>query len=156
EGVHLSVSTLADWVAAVDDSMAPLAARTRALVLTSHLVQADDTGLKVQDDKAPGGSKRGHLWCYVGDATWAAFVYTPDWSKEGPQSFLASRRGWLQADAYKGYDGLFTRKGATAIEVGCWAHARRPFFELLQSGDGRAAVLLDKVRRLYAIEAKAD
>lgn len=155
EGVHLAVSTLADWVAAVDDSVEPVAERTREIVLTSHLVQADDTGLKVLDDKAPGGSKRGHLWCYVGDATWAAFVYTPDWRKEGPQSFLAERRGWLQADAYKGYDDLFTRKGATAIEVGCWAHARRGFVELFQSGEVRAAVLLQKVQRLYAIEAQA-
>jgi transposase len=156
EGVDLAVSTLADWVAAVDTSLAPLAERIRELVLCSHLTQADDTGLKVLDDKAPGGSKRGHLWCYLGDAKWAAFVYTPDWRKEGPQSFLAERKGWLQADAYKGYDGLFTRDGATAIEVGCWAHARRPFFELFQAGDVRAAVLLEKVQRLYAVEAEAD
>jgi transposase len=156
EGVHLAVSTLADWVAAVADSLAPLAERTRELVLASHLVQADDTGLKVLDDKAPGGSKRGHLWCYVGDAKWTSFVYTPDWRKEGPQSFLAERRGWLQADAYKGYDGLFSRPGATAVEVGCWSHGRRGFVELFQGGDVRSAVLLEKVQRLYAVEREAN
>jgi transposase len=40
--------------------------------------------------------------------------------------------------------------------VGCWSHARRPFVELFQAGDARAAVLLEKVQRLYAIEDEAD
>jgi transposase len=155
EAVDLAVSTLADWVKAADVALRPLADRIREHALHAHLLQADDTGIKVLDEDAPGGSKRGHLWMYAGDATWAAVVYTPDWRKEGPLSFLAERRGWVQADAYAGYDGLYSRRGATAVEVGCWAHARRPFFELWQGGDLRAHRVLSLIGDLYAIEEKA-
>jgi hypothetical protein len=44
---------------------------------------ADDTGIKVLDGDTAGGSKRGHLWCYVGDAIEVVFRYTPDWSVKG-------------------------------------------------------------------------
>ncbi|MCC6997683.1 MAG: IS66 family transposase [Deltaproteobacteria bacterium] len=152
EGVELPVSTLTDWVTAVHSTIAPLCVRIGEHAIVSHVLQADDTGINVLDQDAPGGAKRGHLWCYVGDATWASFTHTPDWRKEGPQSYLAARRGWLVADAYKGYDGLFTRPGATPVEVACWAHARRPFAELALGGDARAAPVIELVRKLYEIE----
>jgi transposase len=155
EGVDLPVSTLADWVAAFHQTVVPLVMRLGDRVLGAHLVNADDTGIKVLDRDAPGGAKKGHLWCYVGDARDLIFRYTPDWSKEGPQSFLATRRGWLQADAYRGYDGLFNRADATAVEVACWAHGRRPFAELALEGDARAAPMIQWCQKLYAIEAQA-
>lgn len=154
EKVDLAVSTLSGWVEAGHDALMPLAERIRALARASYLVQADDTGLKVLDRDSPGGSKRGHLWCYVGDEKLVAIVYTPSWRKEGPQGFLAGRRGYVQADAYKGYDGLFDQEGATAVEVGCWAHARRYFYETLQMGDVRAAIPMKHIQDLYAVEAR--
>jgi transposase len=155
EGVDLAVSTMVDWVAAVATSLQPLAHRQEKLALVAHVLGADDTGIKVLDKDAPGGAKRGHLWCYIADAMYAVFRYTPDWSKEGPQTFLEKRRGWLQADAYRGYDGIFARKDATAIEVGCWAHARRPFAELALDQDARAAPIIELIRALYAVEGRA-
>lgn len=74
DGVDLAVSTLAGWVEAGHDALHPLAERIRALAHTAYLVQADDTGLKVLDKDSPGGSKRGHLWCYVGDEKLVAIV----------------------------------------------------------------------------------
>jgi transposase len=155
EGVEIPVSTMVDWVAAVAASLLPLAERLAERILTAHVVGADDTGIKVLDGDTAGGSKRGHLWCYVGDAIDVVFRYTPDWSKEGPQSFLATRKGWLQADAYRGYDGLFNRPAATAVEVGCWAHARRPFAELALDGDARAGPIVELVKAMYEVESRA-
>lgn len=48
------------------------------------------------------------------------------------QAHLASWSGILQADAYSGYGELY-REGRTPtpiLEAGCFAHARRKFFEL--------------------------
>ena len=95
------------------------------------------------------------MWVYLGDSTWAAFVYTPDWKQEGPLSFLEGRVGWLLVDGYKGYDKLFTRPGATAVEVGCWSHARRYFVEALEAGDTRAALPLSLMGRLFEVEREA-
>lgn len=83
-----------------------------------------------------------------------SFDYTPTWEAEGPCAFLADRVGWLQADAYKGYDRLFTGPEGTAVEVGCWAHARRYYFEALPS-DRRAGVALAWIGKLYEVEREA-
>jgi transposase len=154
-GVDLKASTLGDWVTAGTDALDPIARAIWRNALGAHLLQSDDTGIKVLDKDHPNGVKRGHLWVYLGDGRWSAFVYTPDWKGEWPQSFLAERKGWLQVDGYAGYDDLFTREGATAIEVSCWAHARRGFVETLEAGDLRAAIPVELIRKLYAIERAA-
>ena len=154
-GVELNPSTLGDWVAAGTDALSPIARAIWRRSLAAHLLQSDDTGIKVLDSDHPNGVKRGHLWVYLGDATWSSFVYTPDWKGAGPQTFLADRKGWLQVDGYKGYDALFEREGATAVLVACWAHARRGFVETLEAGDLRAAIPVDLIGKLYAIERAA-
>ncbi len=154
-GVDLKASTLGDWVAAGTDGLDAIARAIWRNALVAHLLQSDDTGLKVLDKDHPNGVKRGHLWVYLGDGKWCAFVYTPDWKGEWPQSFLAERKGWTQVDGYAGYNDLFTRDGATAIEVSCWAHARRGFVETLDAGDLRAAIPVELIRQLYAIERAA-
>jgi transposase len=155
-GVSIPVSTLADWVGGTATALEPIAELIRKRVLDAHVLQADDTGLKVLDAKAPGGAKRGHMWFYVGDATLCAVAYTPDWTKEGPGLFLAARKGgWLVSDAYKGYDHIFSRKNDPPIEVGCWAHGRRGFVELADLGEPRVAPLLHYVKQLYKVEKAA-
>lgn len=155
-GIEIAVSTLADWVGASAMILRPIADLIRKLVLESVVLQGDDTGLKVLDEKAPGRAKRGHLWFYVGDRALCAVVYTPDWTKDGPGVFLAARRGgYLVADAYKGWDHLYTRDEHPLIEVGCWAHARRSFVEIAERGEPRAAVMLHHVKKLYEVEADA-
>lgn len=154
-GIDLPISTLTDWVSYCGTLLEPLAARIGQLALESHLLQADDTGIVVVDRDSPNGSKRGHLWAYLGDRRWAYFDYTPNREAAGPYRYLKHRKGWLQVDAYSGYDRLFRGEQAQAIEVGCWAHTRRYFFEVVQAGDHRAAVALDKIAKLYEVERKA-
>ncbi len=152
-GVTIPVSTMVDWVAASALALEPIAKLIWKLVLEGYIVQADDTGLKVLDEKSPGGAKRGHLWFHVADRALCAVVYTPDWTKESAGLFLSARKGgYLVADAYKGWDQLYTRDESPLVECGCWAHARRPFVELAERGEARAAVMVHHVRKLYEIE----
>ncbi len=119
-------------------------------------MQTDDTGLRVLDRDSPHGIKKGHVWVYVGDGKWAAFVYTPTWQAGPVQAFLADRKGYLQHDGYKGYDGLHEAEESEIIEVGCNAHVRRGFVDTLEAGDHRAAVALDLFKKLYQVEHAAD
>ena len=61
----------------------------------------------------------------------------------------------MQADAYAGYNGLYeaSRKPGPIIEASCWAHARRPFFDLARLS--KAPIAIEAVERfdaLFAIE----
>jgi hypothetical protein len=59
----------------------------------------------------------------------------------------------LQADAYTGYDALFA--SGTVVEVACWAHARRKFFEAQKTDPENALYALGVIRQLYAVEREA-
>ena len=70
--------------------------------------------------------------------------------RDGPSRFLKGFRGYLQADAFSGYDGIYA--GGDVVEVGCNAHARRKFIEAQTTDLARAAAALAYYRQLYAIE----
>src|SRR5581483_2194188 len=87
------------------------------------------------------------------------FDFTPNRKRDGPQTFLADFTGYLQADAFSGYDALYLpspRDGkARIIEVACNAHARRKFYEARSSDALRSAQALAYYGQLYEIERQA-
>lgn len=152
-GIAFPLGTLYGWVGTGADLLEPLAKRIISNALAAAVLSVDDTGVTVLDDDLEKGSRRGHLWILLGDDTWAGFRFTPDWKAERVEKFLGVREGWMQADAYAGFDRLYARGGP--IEVGCWAHARRYFVKALDVGDARAAVALDIIARLFKVEHRA-
>jgi transposase len=152
-GVALSRRTLCDWVAAVAELVAPIVGEMQRTVLTSHVIHSDDTPITVLDRGHPGGSRRGYLWVYGGEQGDLVYDYTPSRSRAGPVQFLAGFHGYLQADAYAGYDAVFA--SGVVTEVACWAHARRYVFEAVQTALEPATHLLALIRRLYAVERAA-
>src|SRR4051812_22100976 len=75
--------------------------------------------------------------------------------RDGPKAFLGDYRGFLQADAYGGYDGIFLGSGGGVIEVACWAHARRRSFEARGNAPRQANELLEWIGQLYDLEDRA-
>jgi transposase len=152
-GAEIAESTLGDWVKDAAEMLSPVVAAMKESVLASHVVQSDDTGITVLDTNHPKGSRRSFLWAYAGDRDELVFAFTLGRGREGPRSFLGDYHGYLQADAYSGYDIVF-QKG-TVIEVGCWAHARRRFFDAHKAGHEQATIALQILQRLYVIEREA-
>ena len=96
-------------------------------------------------------------WTYVGDAThpYTTYDYTPTRSRDGPDEFLKGFRGYLQADAYSGYDGIYQDAARGVTEVACMAHARRKYFEAQSSDLMRSMVMLAYIHLLYDVEREA-
>lgn len=160
QGLFLPRSTLCDWLAACADLLQPLYARMMQIVLQSRVLHTDDTIVKMQELKTHL-LITARLWVYVGDAAhpYNVFDFTRTRQRDGPQRFLADYRGYLQADAFSGYDGLYLPDAATAtariVEVACNAHARRKFYEARGSDALRAHRALAYYRQLYELESSA-
>jgi len=152
-GVDLSRQTLCDWVANAAVLLEPIYRDLTVSVLGSKVVQTDDTTVPVQD-RARTTTRDGRLWVYVGDQDPADIVYdyTATRSRAGPSAMLADFRGYLQADAYAGYDALYAT--GRIVEVGCWAHARRYFWDAKAADAPRALLALGVIRQLYRVEAE--
>ncbi len=156
QGVELSRQTMCDWMRACADLVSPLYELMKQRVLGSKAVQTDDTPVPVLDPELPR-TRTGRIWTYVGDDEhpYTVYDYTPSRSRDGPEEFLKEFRGFLQADAYSGYDHFYKEAERGIVEVACWAHARRKFFEAQSSDLMRSMVMLAYIRLLYDAEREA-
>ena len=130
QGVRLSRQTMDGWWLQTAEFLRPLYNLATGVVLASHVVHTDDTSVKVRDAQQKL-KHTGRFWPYVGDALHplVVFDYTANHSRDGPAAFLKDYRGYLQADAFNGYDGIYLESRGRIVEVACWAHARRKFHE---------------------------
>jgi transposase len=164
-GISLATSTLADWVGGCSALLAPLTQAIQDYVLQAKKLHTDDTPVPVLQ---PGKktTKTARLWTYVRDdrasgsteapAVW--YAYTADRKAIHPADHLKHFSGTLQADAYAGYEAIYQTRNNTAkpiVEAGCWAHARRKFYDIAQAIDSPVAKLaLERIGQLYDIEAR--
>jgi len=163
EGVPISVSTLADQVGAACFALMPIFKLIEAHVFAAQRLHGDDTTVPVM---AKGKTDTGRLWNYVrddrpfggADPPAVVFRYSRDRRGEHPQAHLATWSGILQADAFAGYNELYTtdRKAGLILEAGCFAHARRKFFELADvEGAARKKSRGEKIGQIYPIALEA-
>ena len=151
QGVEITPSTLCDWMGGAARMLEPLYDLMKTLILLCGTIHTDDTSVKVRDSERKIKAT-GRLWIYWGDFQYPfnVFDFTMSRSRDGPSQFLEGYRGFLQADAFGGYDGIYA--GGRVIEVGCNAQARRKFVEAQTTDLARAAAALAFYRELYAIE----
>jgi transposase len=168
DGLDLDRSTLSDWVGQAVWLLQPIVEGIRRHVFAAEKIHGDDTPVPVLEPGL-GRTRTGRLWVYVRDdrpfcgpaPPAAVYFYSPDRGGEHPAQHLAGFAGFLQADAYAGFEALYDQRrrtpGTMAItEVACWAHSRRNIFEVWETTKSPVAKAgLDQIALIYAIEDKA-
>jgi transposase len=134
-------------------------------VRAGPVLHADDTTVPVL---APGTgkTKTGRLWVALRDerpwgsavAPAAVYLYSPDRRGIHAEALLGACRGFLHADAYTGFEKLYqpTLPGGVPplVEVACWSHARRKFYEEYhETASPIARELLERIAALFAVES---
>ena len=163
KGIVLPRATLCEWKLSTAELLEVLRPALKQHILAAPRVHSDDTTMPLQE-AGRGSTRTARLWGYLGagqrqeNGLWVdhppavLFEFTSSREAVHPLTFLADYAGYLQADAYSGYAALY--RTGRIVEVGCWAHCRRRFFEIakLQKAPGLAAAVLAWIGRLYAIE----
>ncbi|EFO33345.1 transposase IS66 [Roseibium sp. TrichSKD4] len=158
EGVDLDRSTMADWVGRSTALLEPLADAIGRMVRQGPALFADDTPIKML---APGNkkTKTARVWTYVRDErAWSGqsppcawYQFTVDRKGEHPVAHLSGYKGWVHADGYSGFNGVFGDDKAD--EMACMAHVRRKFVDVFSSqGSAIAEEVIRRIAELYAIE----
>lgn len=148
QGANLPRSTLCDWVQSMAQLLRPIWESLKREVLDASLIQADETPVKVLNKQ---GVKKGYLWAYGIPWQEVVFDFAEGRAGEFAEVFLGDYSGNLQCDGYAAYDRFEQKE---IVRLGCWAHARRRFYDA--RGETRAAkVGLAGIQSLYRIERKA-
>jgi len=152
-GFTIRRSTQCDWVAAAADIGERVLQRMTDRLLKSRIIHTDDTTVPMLSPLI-GKTITARFWAYIGDQhnPYTVYDFTESRKRDGPAKFLHGFQGYLQADAYGGYDGIFTNSNGTIHEVACSAHARRYWFKAKETDPVRAHHALGVFARLYQIE----
>ena len=159
EQVILSRSTLAEWVGRTGVALQPLADQLKWHLLQGNTLHADESPV-AQLEPGNGKTRKAYLWAYRSNnldpgPRIVVFDYQTSRSGRHAQDFLQNWQGHLLVDDYGGYKALFSREQSPCIELACWAHARRKFFDLHQANNSPMAFeALQRIGELYAIEAE--
>ena len=151
-GIVLGRNTLAEWMGRVGLALQPLFDALRTQLLTAPVLHADETPV-AQLDPGAGKTKRAYLFVYrnTDSHPTVLFDYGPTRAGKHVAAFLGDWKGALMVDDYSGYKALF----ATGVtELGCWAHARRKFFDAhAASGSPVAKEAIERIGEIYAADA---
>ena len=154
-GVSISPSTINDWFKAVVSKINPIYELLRAHVLACDYVQVDESTLPVIDNEAHR-AVRGWVWSVVNVMTGDRFFFYEHGSRATrvAMGLLKDFNGAIQSDGYCVYEHFEGMDGK--LLLGCWAHARRKFFEARKENEKLANEALFYIGKLYEVEREAD
>jgi len=159
QGIDIDRSTLTFWAGYAAAELMPLYERLKENLLTSARLAVDETTVPVLDP-GRGRTKTGYFWSMARDdrpfggkdPPAVAYTYAPGRGGVHLETLLKNYRGIVQCDGYAPYKKLPKDRITLAF---CWAHVRRPFFEIAKKGDAPIATqALLRIAQLYRIEEK--
>jgi transposase len=159
-GVHLTRQVMADWMIKLGEALKPLIGLMHERILDGPVVHADETPVKILTKDGVRTSHQAYMWQISrwGPKPLVVFEFDMSRKKEVAEKLLGSYVGYIQIDAYAGYDLLF---GDTSprTRVGCMAHVYRKFRDFLASLSTKehrlghpARKIMKLIEKLYDIE----
>jgi transposase len=162
-GIDLPRATLCNWARQVAERAFPLADLMDRAIREGPIVNIDETTVQVLQEPGRADTQKSYMWIFRGgdpERPMLRYQYHPTRAGSVPLSFLDGFKGYVQTDGYNGYDALGRKAGI--VMVGCWAHARRKFHDVLQAAGPQVAKrrlaaeeALEFIARLYRIEKEA-
>lgn len=157
-GVDLNRTSMSSWAIKVTEQCRPIMDMLHQEILSGPLINMDETTVQVLGEQDRPNHTKSYMWVIRGGPPGKPvlmYQYHPSRSGEVAKKFLTGYQGYVQTDGYAGYNFLDEQSGV--VHVGCWAHARRMFMEVIQAQGknrkaGSADVALEYIRKLYAIE----
>ena len=158
--IALSRTTMAVWMIKLGDLVTPLINLMHETQLSYDILQMDETTVQVLKEDDRRAQAKSFMWVRRGGVPGQNIIlydYAPSRAGAIPMRLLDEYKGYLQSDAYSGYDAAGRRDGV--IHVGCLDHARRKFVEAVKAQHavagterGLAPEALLILRKIYAVE----
>jgi len=157
-GIDLPRTMFSNWVIKGGEMIQPIYDRMHELLLERDILHADETTVQVLKESGRSAQTKSYMWLYRSGRYGPPIVcyeYQPGRNGKYPSRFLSDFAGLLHADGCPSYNDV-----KTATLVGCWAHARRKFFDALMVVPEKhrddptllANIAIAKIKKLYKIE----
>ena len=130
--LRISRQTMANWVILTAEMwLTPLYNRMHSLLLQRDIIMVDESELQVLHEKDRPATSKSYMWLFRSGRDGPPIIlfnYQATHEAVHPKKFLTGFNGYLCSDGYKGYYKL-----PSVINVSCFAHARRYFYDAFMS-----------------------
>ena len=155
-GMHISRQDMSNWTIAAAKRIMPLIELFRELIRAGPVVQMDETPVQVLKEPGRENTQKSFMWLAQGGAHGSPvclYHYEQTRGAGYVRDLLSGYEGYLQADGYQAYEKIAAENVGINL-VGCWAHARRKFFEAAKGSkkSGAAHEAMGKIKKLYRLE----
>jgi len=160
-GIHLPRNSMSRWVIQLGELVLPLINLLEDCIRAGPAIQCDETSFQVLKEIGRKATQLSYIWVRRGGAPGRHVVlyhYSPSRSSQVALELMSGYEGYVQCDGYSGYAIL---ESHNMVLVGCMAHCRRKFNDVLKSTSKKetrqrtkAAIALRFFKRLYDIETK--
>jgi transposase len=153
-GVFIARQQMVHWTEQSVRLLSGITDVLKAQLRQSPYLQVDETPVRYQDPERPGRCGQGYLWTGLVPDQVVVYEWHASRAAKCLDSFLGEIfAGKLQCDGYSAYPAF--AKDKTGVELfGCWAHARRGFFEAKEQAPSVAGWILKQIGILYRWEER--
>jgi len=153
---EISRQDMSNWQQQVYKKLSPLLVLLKDMVKSGSVLQMDETTVQVIGEEGRDDKQKSRMWLARGGPPGKIVIwyeYHPTRAAYHAKEFLEGFEGYLQTDGYNGYDSA-VKDMPGIIQVGCFAHARRKFFEAAKASKKpqSAEEGIKYIRRLYDLE----
>lgn len=152
-GAEIPRQTMADWIRITAEWLEPIYRAMHRRLLAGPYLQADETPVRCNDpDEKRGGTTEGWLWVISRPEDDVVFDWRLSRRHGELTTLIEGFSGILQSDMYGAYES-YAAQHPEITWVGCWAHARRKFFEAEREHPKAVRLILLIIGWLYECEA---
>jgi transposase len=134
DGVNISRQTMANWIISCSlNLLLSIYLLLITFLLKESVLHSDETTLQVLKEPGRDPRSKSYEWVYrtsgCAEHPIVIYDYKETRHRDHPKEFLKDFKGYLHTDGYDVYHGL----PPDITIVGCWAHARRYWENLLKT-----------------------
>ncbi|MBU1248345.1 MAG: IS66 family transposase [Proteobacteria bacterium] len=159
-GLDISRATMCNWALQASRACGPLVDALHKEIRSGPLINMDETTVQVMKEPGRKNTAKSQMWVVCGGPSSTPVVlfhYDPSRSGKVAEDIVGNFQGYLQTDGYAGYNALGAREDIT--HLGCLAHVRRKFHDVLKTGSkkkaGTAETVVNLIGKLYKLEKQA-
>jgi len=163
-GVEINRTSMCNWSVQAGLACQPLLKLLGSEIRSGPSISIDETTVQVLDEPGRSPTTKSYMWVFRGgdpERPALEFRYHPGREGKVAADYLAGYEGYVQTDGYSGYDFLDQCDGI--VHLGCWAHVRRKFIEVMKAAgshrskkkSGVAEQAVERIKELYVVEHEA-
>jgi transposase len=160
-GINIKRANMCNWTIKAFENSKVLEKLMIKYLQSSFLIGIDETTVQVLNEPGKSPESKSYMWVFRGgtkENPVVIFHYDPSRSGDVPYEYLKNYKGRIQTDGYGGYNKISS--DPDIIRIGCWAHARRKFFDAIESlkglkydeSESLACKIMELINILYDIE----